>query len=121
MLERPIAGLAVWLSKPVGFLATCFTIAVGLGAGAILSFNDHWALVFNLFLSIAAILLAGIILVAGAKDTAAIQIKLDELIRAVEHADDRLVGIEERSVEELELIKTRGQEQPRFDQSRQDA
>lgn len=105
MLDRPIIGLAVWLSKPVGFLVTCFTVAAGLGAGALLSFNDHWALVFNLFLSIAAMLLAGVILVAGARDTAAIQMKLDELIRAAESADDHLIGIEERSAEELELIR----------------
>ncbi|WP_092047483.1 low affinity iron permease family protein [Methylobacterium pseudosasicola] len=41
----------------------------------------------------------------GSRDTAAIQIKLDELLRAVENADDLLVGIEERSAEELELIR----------------
>jgi low affinity Fe/Cu permease len=108
MLDRPITGLAVWLSKPVGFLATCFTVTAGLGAGALLSFNDHWAPVFNLFPPVAATLLAGVILVAGARDTGAIQIKLDELIRAVENADDRLVGIEARSAEELALIR-RGQ------------
>jgi low affinity Fe/Cu permease len=107
MLDRPIIGLAVWLSKPTGFLATCFTVAAGLGAGAMLSFNDHWALVFNLFLSIAAMLLAGVILVAGARDTAAIQLKLDSLLRAVDRADNMLIGIEERTLEELDLAKAK--------------
>lgn len=105
MVDRHITKLATWLSKPLGFLATCFTVASGLGAGFMLSFNDHWALVFNLFLSIAALLMAGIILVAGAKDTSAIQVKLDELIRAVDKADDRLIGIDQRSSEELEQVR----------------
>ncbi len=105
MLDRPIVGLAVWLSVPTGFLVTCLTVAEGLGAGARLSFNAHWALVFNLFPSVAAMLLAGVILVAGARDTAAIQMKLDELIRAAENADNHLVGIEERSAEEPESLR----------------
>lgn len=106
MVDRHITGLATWLSKPIGFLSTCFAVTAGLTAGYLLSFNDHWALVFNLFLSIAALLMAGIILVAGAKDTCAIQVKLDELIRAVDKADDRLIGIDQRSSEELEQVRT---------------
>ena len=98
--------MAAWLSLPVGFLSTCFVIAVGLGLGIVLSFNDHWALAFNLFLSIAALLIAGLILVAGAKDTVALQAKLDELLRAVEEADDRLIGIEAKSPEELQRLRT---------------
>ena len=105
MLDRHILKLASWLSKPVGFLATVITISVGLGLGYALAFNDHWALVFNLFLSIAALLLPGKILVAGAKDTTSIQVTLDELIRAVDKADDRLIGIDQRSSEELESLR----------------
>jgi low affinity Fe/Cu permease len=105
MLDSHIVTLATWLSKPVGFLATCFAVTAGIGLGIALGFNDHWALVFNLFLSIAALLLAGIILVAGAKDTVAIQVKLDELIRAVDKADDRLIGVDQRSAEELERLR----------------
>lgn len=105
MIDRNITRLATWLSKPTGFVATCFVVAAGLGAGIVLSFNDHWALVFNLFLSIAALLMAGIILVAGAKDTSAIQAKLDELIRAADEADDRLIGIDRRSLEELKKVR----------------
>ena len=106
MLDRHIVRLASWLSRPLGFLATCFTVTAGLGLGIALGFNDHWALVFNLALSIAALLIAGLILVAGAKDTAAIQMKLDELIRAVDEADDRLIGVELRSAEEVDMMKT---------------
>ena len=105
MLDRHIIALATWLSRPVGFLATCFAVATGIGLGIALRFDDHWALLFNLFLSIGALLLAGIILVAGAKDTVAIQVKLDELIRAVDKADDRLIGVDQRSAEELDRLR----------------
>jgi low affinity Fe/Cu permease len=105
MLDRHITSLAAWLSRPIGFLSTCFVVAIGLGLGVVLSFDDHWALVFNLLLSIAALLIAGLILVAGAKDTSAIQAKLDELLRAVDEADDRLIGIDQRATEELEHVR----------------
>lgn len=105
MLDRHIIGLATWLGKPLAFLAIVGMIAAGLALGVVASFNDHWALGFNLFLSIAALIISAIILVAGAKDTAAIQVKLDELIRAVDKADDKLIGIDQKSTEELELAR----------------
>ena len=104
-MDRYIISLTTWLSQPVGFLATCFCVITGLTAGTLLSFNDHWALVFNLFLSIGALLLAALILVASAKDTAAIQVKLDELLRAVDEADDRLIGIDQKSSVEVEAVR----------------
>lgn len=107
-MDKAIVGIAAWLSRPIGFLATVLTIAIGLGLGIALSFNDHWSLLFNLFLSIAALLIAGLILVAGAKDTAAIQAKLDELLKSIDEADDRLVGLEKRTAEEMiELFEPR--------------
>ena len=105
MIDRYITRFAGWLSRPIGFMATCFVIALGLGVGVALGFNDHWSLVFNLVLSIAALLIAGLILVAGAKDTSSVHAKLDELVRAVEKADNRLIGIDQRSAEELEEIR----------------
>lgn len=47
-------------------------------------------------LSFAAIFLAFILLVAGGKDTEAIQAKLDEGIRANPRADNRLIGVEKQ-------------------------
>jgi low affinity Fe/Cu permease len=100
-----IIQLATWLSKTDGFISTCAGIVVGLLVGAMLDFDDHWSLIFNLLLSIAALLIAGLILVAGAKDTASIQIKLDELIRAVEAADNRLIGLDQKSAEDVEAAR----------------
>lgn len=101
MLDRHITRTAAWLSKPIGFLATLTLVAVGVGAGWHAGFDDRWSLVFNLFLSIAALLIAGLILVAGARDTAAIQAKLDALLRAVPDAPDALIGLDQRSDEEI--------------------
>ncbi|GEP10523.1 hypothetical protein MMMDOFMJ_2178 [Methylobacterium gnaphalii] len=76
MIDRPSFGPVVRLSKPIGFVVTGFTIAVGLGVGAFVSLNDYGMPVFHLFLPIAGMLLAEVIVVASARDMAAIQFKL---------------------------------------------
>lgn len=102
MFEFYISGLVARLGRPAGFLAICVAAAFGLGMGFVLAFDERWALVFNIFLSLAALLLASLILVAGARDTAAIQIKLDELVRAVDAADNELIGIERQARQQVE-------------------
>lgn len=101
-----IAQIAMWLSKPVGFVFTCCVVMVGLIIGVSLDFNDHWSLIFNLILSIAALLIAGLILVAGAKDTASLHAKLDELIRVTE-ADNSFIGLDQQPAEEVERARSK--------------
>lgn len=106
MIDKPIVGLATWLSRPAGFLATCLVVAAGIGLGVALSWSEAFTLAFNLALSIAALVFAGVILVAGAKDTASLQAKLDNLISSIDKADNRLIGIERRDTEELERLRS---------------
>lgn len=105
MLDRHISWIVLLLSRPSAFLITCFVVAAGGCAGVALSFNDRWALAFNLLISIAALLFSALILVAGAKDTAALQLKMDELLRVSEDADDRLIGLDKGSVRDVERAR----------------
>ncbi len=61
---------------------------------------------FNIFLSVAAIVISGVILVAGARSEAALHVKLDYLI---EHskATNRVVGLEHQDAREIEEERRR--------------
>lgn len=103
------------LSRIAGFLATtlgfCTTLASIILFGALgwpLGWSDVWLLSFNLFLSVFAALIGGIILVAGARDTKALHVKIDELIHAIPGARDAMMGIEALSEEEIAARRARG-------------
>lgn len=99
-----ISRVAAWLATPVGFLATALSIVAGGGVGALTRYSDAWLLAFNLFLSVAALLIGGLILVAGARDTAAVQRKLDELIRALPGARNEMIRLEEKTDEQVAAL-----------------
>lgn len=92
---------AGFLSTAPGFVATLIVLFVGIGIGALIQFDDWFMLGFNLFLSILAIVFAGIILVSGARSEAALHVKLDYLIR-YSKATNEAIGLEHKDVEEIE-------------------
>ena len=99
-LRRPITRFASLLATVGGFAGVMMTM-IGFGlAGVPLHFNEGWQLLFTLYLSILAIVQSSAILVGQSQGERAIQAKLDELLRAIDKADDRLIGIENQ-VEEV--------------------
>lgn len=93
--------LAEVLSTWQGFVATFVVLLIGIAIGALVQFNEGFMFGFNIFLSVAAIVIAGIILVAGARSEAALHVKLDYLI---EHskATNKVVGLEHLDASEIE-------------------
>jgi low affinity Fe/Cu permease len=95
--------------KPVTFLLCCLVIVGWACSGPIFAFSDTWQLIINTGTTIITFLMVFLIQNTQNRDGAAIQAKLDELIRA-SSAQNRYIGIEELTEEELEDIRKRCRE-----------
>ena len=73
--------------------------------GPIFDFSDTWQLVINTGTTIITFLVVFLIQNTQNRDTEAMQIKLDELIRAVESAQNTLLDLEELDEEDLDQIR----------------
>jgi low affinity Fe/Cu permease len=92
------------VGSPTTFLALLAATAVWLVLGPFLHFSNGWLLVPSAVASILALLLVVLLQNSQNRDTRALQLKLDEVIRSVDRARTELVGLEARSDEELEEI-----------------
>ncbi|HXE41890.1 MAG TPA: low affinity iron permease family protein, partial [Candidatus Baltobacteraceae bacterium] len=82
-----------------------FIIVAWLVSGPIFHFSDTWQLVINTATTIITFLMVFLIQNTQNRDSEAMQIKLDELIRATKNAHTVVLDIEELSEEELDRLK----------------
>ena len=83
-----------------------FLIIIGWGvSGPLFGWSDTWQLVINTGTTIVTFLMVFLIQNAQNRDAAAIQAKLDELIRSIEGARNEFIGIEHLSEGQLERIR----------------
>src|SRR5436309_6297179 len=92
---------------PVAFVAAVALILGWLVTGPIFHFGTTWQLVINTATTIVTFLMVFLIQNTQNRDGAAVQLKLDELIRAVEGAHNGLLDIEELTEEELNRLRAR--------------
>ncbi len=91
--------------RPVTFMTALGIILLWAITGPIFKFSDTWQLVINTGTTIITFLMVFLIQNTQNRDTEALQIKMDELIRAVENAHNALLDLEELDDEELDRIR----------------
>jgi low affinity Fe/Cu permease len=97
--------IASWAGQPVAFIAAVLIVLIWIVTGPLFQFSDTWQLVINTGTTIVTFLMVFLIQNAQNRDGAAIQAKLDELIRAIDGARDDFIGIEHLTDAQLEQIK----------------
>jgi len=89
------------------FVVAVGIIAVWLISGPLFGFSDTWQLVINTGTTIVTFLMVFLIQSTQNRDTEAMQVKLDELIRATRGAHNALLDLEELDDDSLDAFKAR--------------
>ena len=100
---------AKWIAhesgRPGTFLIAVAVILVWAATGPLFGFSDTWQLVINTGTTIVTFLMVFLIQCTQNRDSEAIQVKLDEIIRAIGNAQNELLDLEELEEEDLDRIK----------------
>jgi len=105
-LFRVIANkTAHGVGHPWAFTLALGTVLVWAVTGPIFHFSDTWQLVINTGTTIVTFLMVFLIQNTQNRDSHAVHLKLDELIRAQEHARNGLIRLEELSDDELDKLQ----------------
>jgi low affinity Fe/Cu permease len=93
------------VGHPLSFAVAMLVVIVWGGTGHLFHYSDTWQLVINTGTTIITFLMVFLIQNTQNRDSHAIHLKLDELIRANKRARDRLIALEELSEKELEELQ----------------
>src|ERR1044071_9937805 len=108
MKDSFASRFATWVSEKSGstpaFMLAMATIVVWGATGPIFHYSDTWQLVINTSTTIVTFLMVFLIQRAQNKGELAVQLKLNELVAAIDAASNRLISIEDLSETELQVL-----------------
>jgi low affinity Fe/Cu permease len=107
----PFSRFAKWTARasghPTAFALAGGAIVVWLITGPAFAFGDSWQLVINTGTTIVTFLMVFLIQNTQNRDSAAVQLKLDEVIRAIDGAHNALLDLEEMPERDLARFRSR--------------
>ena len=124
-MERFFTGFASraanFAGQPEAFIVALGLIVAWAITGPIFDYSDTWQLVVNTATTIVTFLMVFLIQNSQNRDAAAMQAKLDEIIRASSQARNRFIGIEHLTEEELDEIRKKCEARAQVEDAADDA
>ena len=103
-LEKLSTTVCRWAGGTSAFALACAAIVVWLLTGPIFHYSDTWQLVINTGTTIVTFLMVFLIQRSQNKESLAVQLKLNELVAAVQGANNRLIDIENLTEDDLRAL-----------------
>ncbi len=94
-------GISTWAGSQTAFILAFGSVVVWAVTGPIFKYSETWQMVINTGTTIVTFLMVFLIQHSQNRDGRVIQLKLDELIRALEGAENRLINMEDMAEDEL--------------------
>jgi low affinity Fe/Cu permease len=107
LFGRIATRVAHYTGRPIVFATACLLLVVWAATGPFAGYSDAWQLVVNTATTIITFLMVFLIQNTQNRDSLAVQIKLDELIRAVDKARDNFIDLETLSEKQLDALHER--------------
>jgi low affinity Fe/Cu permease len=105
VLSRFATAATEFTGTTSAFIIAVLILAVWGISGPLFHYSDTWQLVINTGTTIVTFLMVFLIQRSQNKDALAVQLKLDELVAAIEGASNRLIAVEDLSEEELKVLR----------------
>lgn len=96
---------ACWTGRPTAFILALATVIVWGVTGPLFGFSDTWQLVINTGTTIITFLMVFLIQNSQNRDTVAIHLKLDEVLRSIDEARNNFMDLEDLEEDELEILR----------------
>jgi low affinity Fe/Cu permease len=104
LFSRMACTTAHWTGKPIAFLIAAVLVIVWAATGPLFGYSDTWQLVINTSTTIVTFLMVFLIQNTQNRDTMALQLKVSELILAMNGAQNRIASAEDLTDKELEQL-----------------
>jgi low affinity Fe/Cu permease len=105
IFDKAAQWTAKQCGKPYTFIAAIAVVILWGVSGPLFGFSDTWQLVINTGTTIITFLMVFLIQNTQNRDTEALQLKLDELIRVTAQARNRLINLEDLTEDEMDRVK----------------